>query len=114
MSVTHFVLCLRPNRWIRCSAHVIDLCLEDIGKLEWAADTVQIAKELVNWLRSHGWVLALVRVEAHGSDGSGKELIRPGDGLGSGQWATALAFCPWGAMLSLVCNGQLGTGAASA
>jgi hypothetical protein len=57
---------------------VLDLALEDIGKLDWAEETVKTAKELVNWLRNHGWCLELVRRHVHSEGGCGKELIRPG------------------------------------
>ena len=73
---------------MRCSAHVIDLALEDICKLAWADSTVKTAKDLVNWLRNHSWVLQLVRDYVNADGGCKKEPVRPGD-------AAFAAFAAW-------------------
>ena len=44
-----------------CTAHCLDLLLEDIGKLAWAATTVKNAKLLVHYVTNHQLPLAEFR-----------------------------------------------------
>eukprot|EP00253_Pinus_taeda_P015528 PITA_15528 len=57
--------------WTPCTAHCIDLMLEDIGKLEWVQDIVQECKHITKYIYNHAWVLNLMREFTHG------ELSRP-------------------------------------
>jgi hypothetical protein len=56
-----------------CTAHCIDLLLEDIGKLDWAAITISIFRGVVKFLTNHQASLAIFR------EHSGKELLCPGE-----------------------------------
>ena len=56
-----------------CSAHCIDLMLEDIGKLEWIQVVVEKAKSITKYVYNHTTVLSTLRIYTEG-----KELIHPG------------------------------------
>jgi hypothetical protein len=56
-----------------CTAHCLDLLLEDIGKLPWAADTISKAHNMVKFLTNHQKSLACFR--SH----STVELLKPGE-----------------------------------
>lgn len=61
-----------PNiTWTGCTAHGLDLLLEDIGKLPWVKDVVTKGKELVKFFTLHHLPLALFRKY------SKKELLKP-------------------------------------
>lgn len=60
--------------WTPCAAHVLDLLLEDIGKLEWIKEIVEKAKNITKYIYNHAWLLHLMRTDF--TDGKG--LIRPG------------------------------------
>ena len=47
--------------WSPCAAHVIDLLLEDIGKLDWVKLVVEEARTITKYIYNHPWVLRLVR-----------------------------------------------------
>jgi Protein of unknown function (DUF 659)/hAT family C-terminal dimerisation region len=59
--------------WAPCGAHCMDLLLEDIGRLPWAASIITEAKQVVSFIRNHHKSLALFRQR------SPKELLRPGE-----------------------------------
>ena len=44
-----------------CTAHCLDLLLEDIGNLPWVAPAVKQAKDVVKYVTNHQQVLALYR-----------------------------------------------------
>ena len=73
--------------WVPCTAHCLDLLLEDIGKMEFAAGPIAKCKEVVNYIRNHQWSHALLRSKAHAKDdkgnlvGCGKEIVLPGVGI---------------------------------
>eukprot|EP00955_Chlamydomonas_euryale_P052064 355048-Chlamydomonas_euryale.AAC.1 len=46
--------------WMPCTAHCIDLLLEDFGKLDWAAEIIQKGK-VVKFFKAHQWTLAELR-----------------------------------------------------
>jgi hypothetical protein len=71
--------------WLPCTAHVCDLLLEDIGKMDWAKGPIAAAHEIVTYLTNHQWSDALVKRVAKrpgAADGTGKgsglELLKPG------------------------------------
>jgi hypothetical protein len=61
--------------WAPCVAQQMDLLLEDIGKMAFAADLVKQAHEAVKFLTNHQAGLAIFR------EHSKKELLRPGQYL---------------------------------
>ncbi|XP_034676511.1 uncharacterized protein LOC117907178 [Vitis riparia] len=58
--------------WNFCSAHYIDLMLEDVGKLNVHANTLLQARQVVKFIYGHTWVLSLMRTFT-----KNHELIRP-------------------------------------
>ncbi|XP_057871822.2 uncharacterized protein LOC131078166 [Cryptomeria japonica] len=59
--------------WTPCAAHVLDLLLEDIGKLEWVTLVVEDARRITKYIYNHCWVLNLMRQHTQG-----KDLVRAG------------------------------------
>ncbi|XP_059077416.1 uncharacterized protein LOC131876340 [Cryptomeria japonica] len=59
--------------WTPCAAHVLDLLLEDIGKLEWVTPVVEDARRITKYIYNHPWVLNLMRQHTQG-----KDLVRVG------------------------------------
>ncbi len=50
-----------PNiTWQPCVAHVIDLFLEDVAKLEWARGAVAAGRNIIKFIKHHHFTLALV------------------------------------------------------
>lgn len=47
--------------WTPCAAHVIDLLLEDIGKMGKFEVTIEQAKQVINFIYAHSIVLAMMR-----------------------------------------------------
>ena len=56
-----------------CSAHCIDLLLEDIGKLPWSSETIHKGHNIVKFIANHQKSLAIFR------EHSTVELLRPGE-----------------------------------
>jgi hypothetical protein len=46
-------------KWTPCTPHCLDLLLEDVGKLPWAAEVVAEAKAVVKFITNHHWSQAL-------------------------------------------------------
>ena len=46
---------------MRCTAHILDLFLEDIGKQDWAGELFAWAKEIVKFIKAHHKSLAIFR-----------------------------------------------------
>ncbi|CAI5529042.1 unnamed protein product [Closterium sp. Naga37s-1] len=44
-----------------CPTHVIDLLLEDVGKMDWAKKLVDRGNGMINFLRKHHWTRAMMR-----------------------------------------------------
>ena len=63
--------------WISCNSHILDLCLEDIGKMDWISLAINRVKAIVNFIRAHGWSLQLYRSDAAKSHKL--ELLHPGE-----------------------------------
>lgn len=59
--------------WTPCAAHVLDLLLEDIGKLDWVTPIVEDGRRITKYIYNHPWVLNLMREHTNG-----RELVRPG------------------------------------
>lgn len=59
--------------WTPCTPHCLDLLLEDMGKLSWAAEVVSEAKAVVKFITNHHRSQALFREK------SAKDLLKPGD-----------------------------------
>ena len=59
--------------WVRCTAHCIDLMLEDIGKLEDVRDTIDEGKMITSLIYNHQFMTDLLRVM-----NEGREILRPG------------------------------------
>ncbi len=56
-----------------CTPHCLDLLLEDVGKLPWAAEVVVEAKAVVKFITNHHWSQVLFRGK------STLDLLKPGD-----------------------------------
>lgn len=54
--------------WTPCTAHFIDLMLEDIGKLDWVKNTVDHAKSITKFIYNHSWIFSLMRKHTGGRD----------------------------------------------
>ncbi|KAL6328044.1 hypothetical protein AAG906_033312 [Vitis piasezkii] len=63
---------MRKLWWTPCSAHCIDLMLEDIGKLNVHTITLSQARQAVKFIYGHTWVLSLMRTFT-----KNHELLRP-------------------------------------
>jgi hypothetical protein len=59
--------------WTPCTPHCLDLLLEDVGKLAWAAEVVAEAKAVVKFITNHHRSQALFRGK------SALDLLKPGD-----------------------------------
>ena len=72
--------------WQPCIAHVMDLLLEDICKMDWAKGTIEDCRAITTFVTNHQWSDALVRQKAKmppsqpgaKDGGSGLELLKPG------------------------------------
>jgi hypothetical protein len=58
--------------WTACRSHVLDLLLEDVGKLTWAAGPIRKARKLVKFITNHHMAQALYRKH------SALQLLKPG------------------------------------
>ncbi len=47
--------------WMPCTAHVLDLFLEDVGKQDFASDLFDWARQIVKFIRAHHKPLAIFR-----------------------------------------------------
>ena len=47
--------------WTPCTAHCIDLMLEDVGKLKVHANTLIQARQVVKFIYGRTWILSLMR-----------------------------------------------------
>ena len=66
-------VCSFPHiTWTPCTAHCVDLLLEDIGKLDWVDTVIKEAHSLVKFITNHQSSLAIFRTF------SKHELLRPG------------------------------------
>jgi hypothetical protein len=73
-AVGHMLMEKRPHLyWLPCSAHSLDLMLEDIGKDVKITETVKSAQFITSYIYNHNYVLTLMR-EHTGQ----RELLRPG------------------------------------
>ncbi|KAB2610217.1 hypothetical protein D8674_018249 [Pyrus ussuriensis x Pyrus communis] len=68
--------------WTPCTAHCIDLMLEDISKMAWFDDTLKHAKCISKYLYRHQWVLVLMRKYT-----SNSEILRPAVTMRNGLFA---------------------------
>jgi len=68
LSVTYPGIVFSP-----CTAHCLDLLLEDIGKLPWAASTIETGHKIVKFITNHQGALAKFRTH------SKVELLKPGE-----------------------------------
>jgi proline dehydrogenase len=59
--------------WTSCTPHCLDLLLEDVGKLPWAAEVVAEATAVVKFITNHHRSQALFRGK------SALDLLKPGD-----------------------------------
>jgi Protein of unknown function (DUF 659) len=56
-----------------CSAHVMDLLLEDMGKLAFFFESIESAKSVVKFIKNHAWTYGRFKKK------TGKALLMPGD-----------------------------------
>ena len=58
--------------WTPCATHCLDLILEDLGKIDWIKDTIDLARSITKFIYNHAEVLSLMRWFT-----GDKELVRP-------------------------------------
>ena len=58
--------------WTPCAAHCIDLMLEDMGKIPWIKEIVELARSVIKIIYNHTYVLTLMRQFT-----GNKELVCP-------------------------------------
>ncbi|CAI5522588.1 unnamed protein product [Closterium sp. Naga37s-1] len=69
---------------VPCATHVLDLLMEDWGKMDWAAEVVPVATDMITFLRSHTWPRAFLRSpELHGEKKSLQPLRPAGTRFGT-------------------------------
>ncbi|CAI7752972.1 unnamed protein product [Closterium sp. NIES-54] len=61
---------------IPCATHVLDLLMEDIGKMGWAKDIVTRGDTLISFVRNHHFTRGYMRSELV-NDGKGKQVLKP-------------------------------------
>ncbi|CAI5528050.1 unnamed protein product [Closterium sp. Naga37s-1] len=61
---------------VPCATHVLDLLMEDIGKMNWARVVVTRAAEIKNFVRSHHFTRGYLRSPLV-NDGKGKQVLKP-------------------------------------
>ena len=59
--------------WTPCAAHIIDLCMEDVGRLKVVEEVVTIGKQIVHFVKYHTVVWDKFKELS-----KGVPLIRPG------------------------------------
>jgi hypothetical protein len=58
--------------WTPCAAHFIDLILEDMEKIPYIKDIVELARSITTFIYNHEYVLSLMRRFANN-----RELVHP-------------------------------------
>jgi hypothetical protein len=58
--------------WTPCVAHCLDLMLEDMGKLDWIKETIDLVRSITKFIYNHASVLSMMRQFT-----GDKELVRP-------------------------------------
>ncbi|CAI5471796.1 unnamed protein product [Closterium sp. Yama58-4] len=62
---------------VPCATHVMDLLMEDVGKMDWAQVVVTQADNMINFVRGHQWTRAFLRdPKLHGEKKS-LQVLRP-------------------------------------
>ncbi|GJP28996.1 hypothetical protein CLOM_g2 [Closterium sp. NIES-68] len=61
---------------VPCATHVLDLLMEDVGKLPWAAGVVKEASDIITYMRSHHWTRQYVE-NPDVAGGKGLQVLRP-------------------------------------
>ncbi|CAI5462520.1 unnamed protein product [Closterium sp. Yama58-4] len=69
---------------VPCATHVLDLLMEDIGKMDWAQEVVPVANDIISFVRSHTWTRAFLQCpELHGEERSLQPLRPAGTRFGT-------------------------------
>ncbi|CAI5980263.1 unnamed protein product [Closterium sp. NIES-65] len=62
---------------VLCPTHVLDLLMEEFGKMNWAQEVVTVANDMISFLRIHQWARAFLwSLELHGEEKS-LQPLRP-------------------------------------
>ncbi|CAI5526607.1 unnamed protein product [Closterium sp. Naga37s-1] len=59
------------NEHVPCATHVLDLLMEDVGKMGWAKGVVERTGEMINYVRNHHFTCGFMR------KGKGKQVLKP-------------------------------------
>lgn len=74
--------------WVGCTAHCLDLLLEDIGKRQWASHAIALGKDLVKYMNNHHAAHALFRLVS--AEVTAKQRaaqpLRPAHAVGPKPW----------------------------
>ncbi|CAI5479225.1 unnamed protein product [Closterium sp. Yama58-4] len=70
---------------VPCDTRVLDLQMEDIGKMDWAQEVVTVANNMISFLRIHQWTRAFLRNSAP-ADADGGAQGLGGEGEESADW----------------------------
>ncbi|CAI5495927.1 unnamed protein product [Closterium sp. Naga37s-1] len=61
---------------VPCATHVMDLLMEDIGKMDWAKDIVDKAGVIITFVRAHHFTKGYMR-SPQVNGGKGKQVLKP-------------------------------------
>ncbi|CAI5978850.1 unnamed protein product [Closterium sp. NIES-64] len=64
------------NGYVPCATHVMDLLLEDVGKMGWAKGVVDRTGEMSSFVRNHHWTRAYLRTKEL-VEGKVLQLLKP-------------------------------------
>ncbi|CAI5471803.1 unnamed protein product [Closterium sp. Yama58-4] len=62
--------------YVPCATHVLDLLMEDVGKITWAKEIVDRCGDMVSYVRNHHFTRNYLRSGAV-KGGKGKQLVKP-------------------------------------
>ncbi|CAI5479571.1 unnamed protein product [Closterium sp. Yama58-4] len=62
--------------FVPCATHVMDLLMEDVGRMDWAKNVVERANEIITYVRSHHFTRGYLR-SPQVQGGKGKQVLKP-------------------------------------
>ncbi|CAI5523154.1 unnamed protein product [Closterium sp. Naga37s-1] len=62
--------------YVPCATHVLDLLMEDVGKITWCKDIVDRCRDMITYVRNHHFTRNYLRSRKV-TGGKGKQLVKP-------------------------------------
>ncbi|CAI6008951.1 unnamed protein product [Closterium sp. NIES-65] len=62
--------------YVPCATHVLDLLMEDVGKITWCKDIVDLCGDMITYVRNHHFTRNYLRSKKV-KKGKGKQLVKP-------------------------------------